>query len=191
MAKRTKKNILLPILIILLLGISVGYAAFSQNLIITGTASASGNFELVFSSSSFVSESSSKDGTTGTIGYTTEGKQDSLTFNAQLAQPNSIAVFNANIQNKGSIDAKLDAVTITSGSSTATLTSGQSVTYDDYIITCTYAQDNIPGNSSLATPIVLSIKWNESNPQSSAPNDLSFTIALKYSQDSSNAAVTE
>lgn len=190
MSKRTKKkNSLLLLLILLLIGISVGFAAFAQNLYITGTASASGNFELEFSDSSYVKEHSSKDGTTGSINYTTPGNKDSLTFNAKLAQPNSIAEFNAHIGNTGTIDAKLDAVTITSGASTSNLTSGQSVTFGDYIITCSFSDAKIPGQTSLEAPLVLSIKWNESTPQTATPEELSFTITLKYSQDSSNATV--
>ena len=48
MAKTKKKNYTLVILFVLLIGISVGYAAFAQQLTINGTANANGNFKLAF-----------------------------------------------------------------------------------------------------------------------------------------------
>ena len=46
--KADKKNLIISILIILLLVLSIGYAAFSDILTISGTANAKGTFDLEF-----------------------------------------------------------------------------------------------------------------------------------------------
>ena len=46
--KKQKRNYLLVALIVILLAIAVGYAAFSANITISGTATASGTWDVKF-----------------------------------------------------------------------------------------------------------------------------------------------
>lgn len=50
--KRTKRNYLIVALIIVLMSLAIGYAAFSDTLTISGTTNAKGTFDMIFQSAS-------------------------------------------------------------------------------------------------------------------------------------------
>lgn len=99
------KNKVIIIIVILVLVCVVGYALFSENINISGTASASGGLELEITN----------EGTQGDyyedLDITTDG--NTLSLNAKLLKPGANAAVMGKIKNVGSVDAKLESITTT------------------------------------------------------------------------------
>ena len=109
--KADKKNLIISILIILLLVLSIGYAAFSDILTISGTANAKGTFDLEFQNAEIVKNVGAD--ATKTTAVISEDK-NTLTVNvADLSYPGSGVEFAVDIVNVGSIPAEIQAVTPT------------------------------------------------------------------------------
>ena len=106
MAKTKKKNYALVVLLVLLIGISVGYAAFGQTLTINGTANANGNFKLAFTTAT-ISPNVGAEGSTTSI----SANGDTLSINMNLNYPGAGGIVTATITNTGSIAAKLNGLT--------------------------------------------------------------------------------
>lgn len=102
-----KKNGMFIICIIgFLLTVTVGYAAFSDKIVINGTATAKGNFDLEFTTASVIKEV----GSTNTVATISEDK-DSLSINVPMLEyPGAYSQISITVTNKGSIPAKLISV---------------------------------------------------------------------------------
>ena len=99
------KKYILMVLVVLLLGLAVGYAAFSDVLRITGSASAGGNFDVKFMSCTVNSGASTGYDTTNTRAQISpDGKQLTVTV-SNLAYPGAGVQFDTVIQNRGTIPA--------------------------------------------------------------------------------------
>jgi len=110
-SKKSKKSYLIAVLLIFILALAAGYAAFGDTLTITGTANANGTFDMEFTSCT-VSKAVGVDAqlTTGTI----SDDKDTLTVTVKdLAYPGAGAQFDVVVTNVGSIPAKIKAVTPT------------------------------------------------------------------------------
>lgn len=108
---KSNKKYLIILLVVFLLALAIGYAAFSDTLNISGTANANGTFDLEFQNP-VVSSVVGCDvtGTTATI----SADKDTLTVNVKdLAYPGAGAKFTVNIVNVGTIPAKVLSVTPT------------------------------------------------------------------------------
>lgn len=116
--KKTKKNYLIIALIVILLTLAVGYAAFSGTLTISGTATANGTWDIHFANASVTPE----EGNTATIN--TEGESDTLTVSVNLAYPGDGATVSVDIVNEGSVDAKLTGFTVKGTGDTSFTNSG-------------------------------------------------------------------
>lgn len=108
-SKTKSKNYLIILLIVLLLSLAVGYAAFSDVLTISGTANANGTFDLEFQNATVDSAvGCDQVNTTATI----SADKDTLTVKVKdLAYPGAGAQFTTEIVNTGSIPAKVSSVT--------------------------------------------------------------------------------
>ena len=111
MKKNSNRNIIITILVILLLALAIGYAAFSDVLSISGTANAKGTFDLEFQNAEVVKNvGADADKTTAVI---SEDK-NTLTVNvADLSYPGSGVEFAVDIVNVGSIPSEVQSVTPT------------------------------------------------------------------------------
>ena len=172
MAKTKKKNYALVILFILLIGISVGYAAFAQQLTITGTANANGNFNLQFTKA-VIEPNVGAEGSTAVP----SAAKDNLSINMNLEYPGAGAVVTATITNTGTIAAELKDVVFTGN--------------DDEDIQVTFDQAVVgeviePGNTK---DIFITVKWNESSTATS--KKLNFTATLDYAQSTTNFEITD
>lgn len=104
MKKSNKKNYVAIVLIVLLLALAVGYAAFSSQLKITGTATAkAGTWDVKFTNAS--ATNSIVSGTTENSAVVTDAKTVTVTVN--LATPGDGSNVTATITNNGSVGAKL------------------------------------------------------------------------------------
>lgn len=99
--KKTKRNSVLIILVVLLLALAVGYAAFQQVLTISGTATAAGNWDV-----KFVETTSITDG----HGTATITADDTVSVNATLGFPGDACTVTAHIKNGGTVPAKLTSL---------------------------------------------------------------------------------
>lgn len=160
------KNILLIILILIIIGLAIGYAALSQTLTINGTANIKSTWDVEITSivaSSTNLTNGATDETAPTFTATT------ATFNVNLAQPGSTATYTITVENKGTINAKLNSITdLTTINTTEPsdvsytitalkddpLTAGTSKTYD---ITVTWAANStsVPTTKTKTATIVL------------------------------------
>lgn len=163
---KSKKKYLLAVLLILLLSVAVGYAALSQNLRIEGTATANGNFELVFQDSAIAS-SVGADGSTASI--STDGRI--LSFNMNLRHPGAGGTITAKVKNTGDIDAKLNGITF-SGNDDADIT----ITPNGFV-----RGQVIKAGESI--DVSIDVVWNST---SSTAKTISFTGTLVYEQATEN-----
>ena len=166
MAKTKKKNYALVILFVLLIGISVGYAAFAQVLTINGTANANGNFKLAFTNA-VIDPNVGAENSTAVISAT----GDSLSINMDLEYPGAGAVVTATITNTGSIAAKLKNVEFS-----RTEDPNISISFDKAVVNEVIQ----PGETK---DVLITVKWNENSTTASKVN---FTATLEYEQSTEN-----
>lgn len=104
---KDKKNIIIGALLFAVVAMSVGYAAFATTLNINGTATIAGDWDVEITgiTSEFVGTASDK--TTPAYTATT------ATFDAKLMAPGDTATYTVTVENKGTIKAKLDSITLT------------------------------------------------------------------------------
>lgn len=169
--KKNKKRSILIVLVVLLLALAVGYAAFQQVLNITGTAKAAGNFEVKF-----------VDPTTITSGHGTATKtaDDTITVEATLGYPGDGCTVTAHITNAGTIPAKLTTLELL-GSDGATAFSDD----DIEIKMPSIAEEELaPGETCEFT---FSIAWKEDSTATS--KDVGFKIKFTYDQNTTPVTV--
>lgn len=107
MKNKSKKNIILIVLIVLILGMAVGYAAFSQTLTINGTAKISSTWDIHINS---ITEGTMV-GATSKSGYPkVETDTITATFDVDLEYPGATATYVIEVHNNGTVDAKLDTI---------------------------------------------------------------------------------
>ena len=99
--KKSKKNSITIALIVLLLALAVGYAAFTSNLVINGTVAGSGKWDVKFDSVTLVDENMEADSTHGTVTLSED------------KHPGDGVMIQAIVKNTGSIDALLESFEIT------------------------------------------------------------------------------
>ena len=105
--KNKKKNIILVVLIVLILGMAVGYAAFSQTLTINGTANISSEWDIHFTT---ITEGTMT-GATSVEGYPKiETDKITATFQVDLAYPGATATYVITVENGGSVPAKIESI---------------------------------------------------------------------------------
>lgn len=169
MAKTKKKNYALVVLFVLLIGISVGYAAFGQTLRINGTANANGNFKLAFTSAT-ISPNVGAEGSTTSI----SANGDTLSINMNLEYPGAGGVVNTTITNTGSIAAKLNGLKYEGINDPDINVSFSGVTEGEVIE---------PGETKEVT---ITVKWAEN---STTAKTLDFKATLDYIQSTENFEV--
>ena len=112
--KKSKKNYVAIVLVVLLLALAVGYAAFSTNLTITGTAkTATGKWNVKFTAATTTQSVYDPDSTDNTATFT----DDTVTVNTLLKAPGDGATITATISNAGELDAVLTGYEVTSSDS--------------------------------------------------------------------------
>ena len=117
--KKSKKNYVAIVLVVLLVAMAVGYAAFSGSISISGTANASGKWDVKFTNADITD--SIVTGTTENTA-TVQGEGESIDVSVNLATPGDGATITATIANKGSYDAKLTGFSVVGDGFTETST---------------------------------------------------------------------
>lgn len=182
--KKRKKNYLLIVLVIMLIAIAVGYAAFTQSLTITGTAKAVGEWKVHFTSAT-INDQTTDDQKTCTASLNADGT--AATVSVQLSYPGDGHTITTTIKNEGTIPAKLKSFTVKDTDTGAAIS-------DDYLeITTpdlTNVTDKLAANETCT--YVFSIKWKADAPTDVTKIDhtVKFTIEFNYEQDTEEVNVT-
>lgn len=175
--KKSKKNYILIALVVLLLALAIGYAAFSANLNINGTANASGQWDVKFISATV----NTPEHGTATI-TTTDKDSDTITVAVDLAYPGDGCTVTANIKNGGSVPAKLTEFKLTDD------TGAEYANPDIDIIIPSLKTDGTEVIAAGETcPVTFGIKWNTESEKTEAT--AKFKISFTYEQDTTEVDV--
>ena len=109
MSKRNKKKMVIGILCCMLVFMGIGYAALSQVLNIGTTAKVTGSWNIYISSAT-VEEKSDADMKGTEI---TDNKTTDISLNVSFKKPSDYITYDITVENAGTIDAKLDEITMT------------------------------------------------------------------------------
>lgn len=164
------KNIVIGALVIAILAMSVGYAALARQLTINGTANLAAEWNIEFTGIE----------TTNTTGATVKGTPTatgtSATFNVELAYPGASATFEITAENKGTIDAYLEAIGGVDEANKSEPT--------DIVYTVTGVKPDDTLNHGESHTFVVKVEWVSTSETTELPAATSktATITLDYKQ---------
>lgn len=118
--RKSNKNIILLILLLVIVGMAVGYAALSQALTINGTANITTEWKILFTNIEAGTMVGAENKTAPTYTATT------ATFDVNLLYPGATAEYIVTVANQGNINAKLTSV---DGIQTANQAAPTDITY--------------------------------------------------------------
>ncbi len=177
--KKSKKSHAIIVLIVLLLALAIGYAAFSSTLTINGTATGTSDWEVVFESATLKNAEGGTDADHGTASVTTTtNTNDTITASIELAYPGDGVILEAVVKNNGSVPAELTNFDITGDTSDA----------DFEIVQSSIAEGETIDAGGTCTA-QFAIKWKAD----STATDLetkTFTITYEYTQDTTEFNTT-
>lgn len=177
--KKSKRNYWVIALVIFLLAVSLGYSAFSSNLKIGGTATASGDWDIHFENPTISS------GDENNI-VTLSSDNKTLTVAVKLTEPGDSKTVTVDIVNKGAIDATLKNFTITAVDGNKTTIDGEGGVYTSGAIKMTL--DELTTNEILVKETgtktyTMKFEWPADYDASEVINDVAtFTITFEYEQ---------
>ena len=118
--RKSSKNIILIILLLVIVGMAVGYAALSQALVINGTANITTEWKILFTDIKEGTLVGAESKTAPSYTATT------ATFDVNLLYPGASAQYVVTVANQGNIDAKITSV---DGIEAANATAPTDITY--------------------------------------------------------------
>lgn len=168
--KTKNKNLLLVILLIAVVGMAIGYAALSQQLVINGTANITTEWDVHIKGITASSNNSTTGATDKAVPTFTA---TSATFDVNLAYPGASATYTVTVENGGTIGAKLQDVT---GVEAANSTEPTGITYEI----------NANANDTLASgntkDYTVTVTWDADATQIPETKTKTATITLNYVQ---------
>ncbi len=180
------KNALIGALLAVVLVMAVGYAAFAQQLTINGTSTITSKWDVHMTQTGASNTPSTVMGTNpvSTLSVATGGL--SASFTAEFTSPGDKVTFVVPIENKGTIDAKLQGITLSS--STADMVIDQTkltaTTKDGNIkYTVTSPKTTTLAKSTGTDKVTVVAEYVNSANQSSAQNTaVQLTVTMNYVQ---------
>lgn len=123
------KSSLIMVLLAVVFVMAVGYAAFSQQLTINGSAQITSTWDVHIEEISVASEQNQGKNISATVA------QDklSVSFQTELVVPASSVTYNITVKNGGTIDAKLDSLVFNDSNNEAIKYSYSGINLDDVI----------------------------------------------------------
>ncbi len=162
-----RKNIILVILMIILVGMTIGYSALSSYLTINGTSNITSDFKVVFTD---IQEGTMNSATTVSKSY--EGT--SATFQVKLDKPGSNAEYIVTVQNQGKLDAYLESI---EGIDEA---NNKAPTYITFSVKDLSVNEKLGAGESKTFKVIVSYNMSATEiPEESKQ----LTLKLNYSQD--------
>lgn len=139
------KNIILIVLGISLLGITVAYASLSTRLNISGNANVQQTtWDVIFEDFSDASPANTtlEETNTGVIKNVSTNSTKITNFEADLKKPGDVVVYNFDIRNRGTIDARLQSFT-----NALTCTNQSACSNITYTVVCKDSSNNTINNN--------------------------------------------
>ena len=175
MKKSKKRNYAVIALIVLLIALAVGYAAFSATLTINGTAAAKATWDVKFTSAQLL-DSSDKTADAekyGTVSFT----DTTVTADVKLNYPGDAVKLKVVVTNAGTLPAKLTNFNITNP------------TNADISVTAAQPATNevLAANGGTCTTEYV-IKWAAAS--TATKIDDTFTVTFNYTQDTTEVNIT-
>ena len=175
-SQKSNKKYLIILLIVFLLALAIGYAAWTDTLTITGTANANGSFDLQFQNPTVVKTvGCNAESTTAVLSE----ENDKLTVTVKdLAYPGAGAQFHVEIVNKGTVPAKVTAVTPTglTGSDHIKITGLDA-------ISTSHPEIAVGGTCELD----FTVEWPEEVETAANNETLTFGLEIEYTQATGTA----
>ena len=170
---KDKKNILIGALIFAIVIMSVGYAAFATTLNINGSATIAGSWDVEITGITPVISGTASEDPASSFTPTT------ATFAAKLMKPGDSITYTVDIENKGTIDAKLNSITLTPQQAKADGGTGS-----DAIL---YEIVSKPADSSVLaagakTSVVVKVTYDPDSTEIPAETTRTFTGVIEYVQ---------
>lgn len=176
--KKSNKKYLIILLIVFLLALAIGYAAFTDTLTITGTANANGTFDLEFQNANVDSTvGCDVEKTTATI----SADKDTLNVVVKdLAYPGAGAQISVDIANVGTIPAKILNVTPTNitGSDNIKISGLEAITT---------SHPTIDANG--VCHLVFTVEWDANSTVKATDEEkagISFGLEIEYTQNTTD-----
>ena len=173
MGTRKGRNIVIAALLVAVVIMTIGYAALSQSLRISGTSSIGATWNIRISNMNLVSASDPAIMTTPTVG----SNGTSASFNVNFTEPGQKITYRLTVHNGGSLDAILRSINMSpSGMSSSQVTDG--IYYDVSGVTANSTRCNAGADNK----VKLVIGWKQTGTE--MPDTLSetITITLNYEQ---------
>ncbi len=179
-------------LMVAVVGLTIGYAAYSSTLKITGTAKvdpAVWNVKFAYSNASDTALTGTKTGSAhiGTEATLTDTQVSG--FDVTLKAPGDSVTYNFLVANTGTLNAELS--TFTMGSLSCAPANGSSATQAEATAVCnelTYSLTGVTANSVLkegtTSPVTLTLSWKKDG-TATASDDIAITVGettLLYTQ---------
>ena len=163
--KNKKRNYVIVVLVVLLLALAVGYAAFSDTLTISGTANAKGTFDMEFTSATIDTATAKGINTTESTATISTDKNTVTVVVKDLAYPGAGTNVTVVAKNAGTVPAKLKGLKFTGN--------------EDPDIKITFPVGEVV-EAGKTCSITFSVKWDENS--TIATKDLTFSAELEYEQ---------
>ena len=190
--ERSSQNLVLVLLAVAVLAMSVGFATYSQNLSINGTATfKKASWDVHFDSTTFAEDANNSVAISPapTHSFSPASKPTQLDYTVTLEKPGDVYQFTVDVINEGTIDAKLTQISLTNDQSSAAYIS-HSVTYDGVTYTdATNANINkvLAGNNGTET-VTVRVEYvlpaNEADLPTAADVTAHLGVTLNYVDNS-------
>lgn len=165
--RKSNKNIILLILLLVIVGMAVGYAALSQALVINGTANITTEWKILFTNIEEGTLTGAESKTAPSYTATT------ATFDVNLLYPGASAEYIVTVANQGSINAKLTSV---DGIETANAAAPTDIKYT------IDAQANDTLNANTTKTYKVTVTWDAASTTIPETKTKTATITLNYEQ---------
>ena len=165
--RKSNKNIILLILLLVIVGMAVGYAALSQALVINGTANITTEWKILFTNIEEGNLVGAESKTAPSYTATT------ATFDVNLLYPGASAEYVVTVANQGSINAKLLSV---DGIETANAAAPTDIKYT------IDAQANDDLNAGATRTYTVKVEWDAKSTTVPETKTKTATITLNYEQ---------
>lgn len=165
--RRDRKNILIGALLFAIIAMSVGYASFATTLNIKGTAKIDNNWNVAITNITSTSTGEAIDNTLPSYTALT------ATFDALLKKPGDAMTYTIKVENKGSIDAMLNTISLTPQ------TDGESAIIYTVIDSPKEGDVLLAGDSA---SVVIKAEYDSNSLKSSNSSSKTFTGTIEYVQ---------
>lgn len=174
---KSKKNLVIVAILLIVVAMSVGYAALSTTLNITGTA----NISTVGWDVHFANIKVTSGSVTATTAASINSATTAVNYAVTLNKPGDFYEFTVDVVNGGTLDAKLSTITLGGLTTAADVYTNYTATYSDG--TTIKQNDTIAAGATKTIKVRVEFDKNISNSQlpTSATN-LSLTVATTYVQ---------